>query len=177
MPGKQRALSRWGRTRNYRRFVRRFDDVDCAIMRELQEQGDLPNVELARRVGLSPAATLRRVQQLRQNGVLTGVHAVVDHERVGLRVEAFVLVVLRAHTPEHDARFAGELARLPNVLRADAVTGADDVLLHVAAADTRELQEVLRTLPRIGASRVTTLLRLESVKQPSAVQVRPTDRR
>ncbi len=116
-------------------------------MRQLQEQGDLPNVVLARRVGLSPAATLRRVQQLRQDGVLTGVHAAVDHEQVGLRVEAFVLVALREHTVEGDARFSRELARLPNVLRADAVTGADDVLLHVAASDTRELQEVLRTLP------------------------------
>jgi Lrp/AsnC family transcriptional regulator, leucine-responsive regulatory protein len=63
------------------------------------------------------------------------------------------------------------------VLRADAVTGADDVLLHVAAPDTRELQEVLRTLPRISASRVTTLLRLESVKPPSPVRVRPSARR
>jgi Lrp/AsnC family leucine-responsive transcriptional regulator len=157
--------------------VRSLDDVDCAIVRQLQEQGDLPNVVLARRVGLSPAATLRRVQQLRQDGVLTGVHAAVDHEQVGLRVEAFVLVALREHTVEGDARFSRELARLPNVLRADAVTGADDVLLHVAASDTRELQEVLRTLPRIGASRVTTLLRLESVQAPSPVPVRPTPRR
>jgi Lrp/AsnC family leucine-responsive transcriptional regulator len=157
--------------------VRPLDDVDCAIVRQLQEHGDLPNVALARRVGLSPAATLRRVQQLRQDGVLTGVHAAVDHEQVGLRVEAFVLVTLREHTPEGDARFSRELARLPSVLRADAVTGADDVLLHVAAPDTRDLQEVLRTLPRIGASRVTTLLRLESLKPPSPVPVRPSARR
>jgi Lrp/AsnC family leucine-responsive transcriptional regulator len=103
--------------------VRPLDDVDCAIVRQLQEHGDLPNVALARRVGLSPAATLRRVQQLRQDGVLTGVHAAVDHEQVGLRVEAFVLVTLREHTPEGDTRFSRELARLPSVLRADAVTG------------------------------------------------------
>jgi Lrp/AsnC family leucine-responsive transcriptional regulator len=57
------------------------------------------------------------------------------------------------------------------VLRADAVTGADDVLLHIAAVDTRELQDVLRTLPRIGARRVTTLLRLEAVKPPAPVPV------
>ena len=57
-------------------------------------------------------------------------------------------------------------------MRADAVTGADDVLLHIAVVDTRELQDVLRTLPRIGARRVTTLLRLEAVKPPAPVPVR-----
>ena len=142
-------------------------------MTELQEQGDLPNVELARRVGLSPAATLRRVQGLRSDGCIRGSRAVIDHEKVGLRVEAFVLVTLAEHSERGDARFARALDALPNVLRADAIAGADDVLLHVVAADTRELQDVLRTLPRIGARRVTTMLRLDTVKAPAPVPVRP----
>ena len=149
-----------------------LDHLDCVILDVLQEEGDLPNVELARRVGLSPAASLRRVQRLRADGVITGVRAVVDAERVGARVEAFVLVTLVEHSAADDARFAAALQEIPEVLRADAVTGADDVLLHVAAAGTRELQEVLRTLPRIGARRVTTLLRLDAVKAPSPVPTR-----
>jgi AsnC-like helix-turn-helix protein len=64
------------------------------------------------------------------------------------------------------------LAGIPAVLRADAVTGPDDVPLQIAAADARDLQSVLRTLPRIGARRVTILLRLESVKAPSPVPTR-----
>ncbi|WP_306207984.1 hypothetical protein [Actinoplanes sp. RD1] len=59
------------------------------------------------------------------------------------------------------------------MLRADAIAGADDVLLHIAAADARELQDLLRTLPRIGARRVTTLLRLGAVKTPAPVPARP----
>jgi hypothetical protein len=59
------------------------------------------------------------------------------------------------------------------VLRADAVTGADDVLLHIAAVDTRELQDVLRTLPRTGP-RVTTLLRLEAVNHRPLSRYGPT---
>lgn len=74
--------------------MRPLDHFDCVIMAELQVRGDLPNVELARRLGLSPAATLRRVQQLRSDGRIEGIRAVINHEKVGLRVEAFVLVTL-----------------------------------------------------------------------------------
>ena len=153
-----------------------LDQLDCAIVEELQQRGDIPNVELARAVGLSPAATLRRVARLRDDGVITGVHARVDPERVGAGLQAFVLVVLDEHDTDSAERFARAVAQLPQVLRADAVSGADDVLLHVAAAGTAELQDVLRTLPRIGARRATTMLRLGPVKEPSPTPVRPAPR-
>ncbi|MBB2948548.1 Lrp/AsnC family leucine-responsive transcriptional regulator [Actinoplanes lutulentus] len=151
-----------------------LDDKDCVILDLLQQQGDLPNTDLARQVGLSPAATLRRVQRLRADGVITGVRALVDPEKTGHRIEAFVLVALAEHAEVADTRFAEALAGIPAVLRADAVTGPDDILLHVVAADTRELQAVLRTLPRIGARRVTTLLRLEGLKPPAPIPVKPS---
>lgn len=151
-----------------------LDPLDCAIVDLLQQRGDVPNVELARAVGLSPAATLRRVARLRADGVVTGVHARVDPERVGASLQAFVLVVLDEHDADSERRFARAVAQMPQVLRADAVSGADDVLLHVAAAGTAELQEVLRALPRIGARRATTMLRLGSVKEPSPTPLRPS---
>jgi Lrp/AsnC family transcriptional regulator, leucine-responsive regulatory protein len=151
-----------------------LDDLDCAIIDVLQRRGDVPNVELARAVGLSPAATLRRVARLRAAGAITGVHARVDPESVGVGLQAFVLVVLDEHDEGSAARFARAVAGMPQVLRADAVSGADDVLLHVAAAGTAELQEVLRALPRIGARRATTMLRLGSVKEQSPVPLSPS---
>jgi Lrp/AsnC family transcriptional regulator, leucine-responsive regulatory protein len=117
---------------------------DCVILAELQRAGDLANVELARRFGLSPAATLRRVQRLRASGVITGGGADVDHEQVGLRVEALVLVALSEHADPNDPRLARAFAAMPNVLRADTIAGKDDMLLRIAATDTRELQQVLR---------------------------------
>ena len=150
-----------------------LDALDCAIVEVLQQRGDIPNVELARAVELSPAATLRRVARLRADGVVLGVHASVDPERVGAALQAFVLVVLDEHDEGSAERFADAVAQMPQVLRADAVSGADDVLLHVAAAGTAELQDVLRALPRIGARRATTLLRLGPVKEQSPVPVRP----
>lgn len=153
-----------------------LDDVDCAILAELQERGDLPNVELARRVGLSPAATLRRVQRLRADGVVEGVRAVVSAEQVGLDVEAFVLVTLRAHGARSEAAFARAVNELPNVLRADSISGTEDALLHVAVGSPAELYRLLHALKRAGAAHSTTLLRLQAIKPPAAIPARPTAR-
>ncbi len=71
-----------------------LDDIDCAILSLLQERGDVPNLELARSVGLSPAATSRRVTRLRAEGVIEAIRAVVVPETVGLGIEAYVLVSL-----------------------------------------------------------------------------------
>jgi Lrp/AsnC family transcriptional regulator, leucine-responsive regulatory protein len=154
--------------------VAALDDIDCALLAQLQERGDLPNVELARKVGLSPAATLRRVRRLREDGVLQGVHAAVDPRELGLVIDAFVLATLTEHSARRDAAFARAVGELPNVLRADSVAGADDVLLHVVAADAAELHRVLLALKRAGAQRVRTMLRLQTLKPPSPVPVRPT---
>jgi Lrp/AsnC family leucine-responsive transcriptional regulator len=151
-----------------------IDEIDCALLEQVQERGDMPNVELARRVGLSPAATLRRVQRLRAAGVIESIRAVVSAEHVGLAVEAFVLVTLAAHDARTDATFAREVARMPNVLRADSVAGDEDALLHVAVATPAELHRLLLALKRIGASHVRTILRLQTIKPPASVPTRPT---
>jgi Lrp/AsnC family transcriptional regulator, leucine-responsive regulatory protein len=151
-----------------------IDEIDCALLEQLQDRGDLANVELARRIGLSAAATLRRVQRLRAAGVVEGVRAVVSSEHVGLAVEAFVLVTLSVHGGRSEAMFARELARMPNVLRADSVAGDEDALLHVAVATPADLHRLLLALKRAGASHVRTILRLQAIKPPSAVPVQPT---
>jgi len=151
-----------------------LDEIDCALLAALQDRGDTPNLELARSVGLSPAATSRRVRRLRDAGVIDAVRAVVVPEAVGLGVEAFVLVSLAEHAPDADARFARAVAELPAVLRADTVAGADDALLHVAVRRPADLQRLLLALKRAGAARATTMLRLQAIKPPSPVEVRPT---
>lgn len=151
-----------------------LDEKDCAILAELQERGDLPNVELARRVDLSPAATLRRVQRLRAEGVIEAVRAVVSPEQAGLSLEAFVLVSLDEHTTRGDAAFQRALAGMPNVVRADNVTGHEDALIHVVAADAKELQRVLLALSRSGVQRFTTMLKLQTFKPPTPLPVRAT---
>jgi Lrp/AsnC family transcriptional regulator, leucine-responsive regulatory protein len=151
-----------------------LDEIDCALLATLQERGDAPNLELARAVGLSPAATSRRVQRLRADGVIEAVRAVVVPEHVGLGIEAYILITLAEHSPDADARFAREVAAIPNVLRADVIAGAEDALVHVAAATASDLQRLLLALKRAGASRATTMLRLQAIKPPSPVPTRPS---
>jgi Lrp/AsnC family transcriptional regulator, leucine-responsive regulatory protein len=151
-----------------------LDEIDCALLAALQERGDAPNLELARLVGLSPAATSRRVQRLRADGVIEAVRAVVVPEQVGLAVEAFVLITLQEHAPEADARFAREVASMPEVLRADSIAGAEDALLHVAVRTPADLGRLLLALKRAGAARATTMLRLQPIKPPAPVPARAT---
>jgi Lrp/AsnC family transcriptional regulator, leucine-responsive regulatory protein len=157
--------------RNYRQLMAVIDEIDCAMLAELQERGDIANVELARLVGLSPAATSRRVARLRSVGVIDAIRAVVVPEQVGLGVEAYVLVTLADHAPDADARFARAVAAMPTVLRADSIAGAEDALLHVAVASPAALQRLLIELKRAGAARLTTMLRLQAIKPPAPVPV------
>ena len=155
--------------RNNSRQMPVLDETDCALLAALQERGDAPNLELARAVGLSPAATSRRVQRLRADGVIDAIRAIVVPEQVGLGIEAFILITLAEHTPGADARFAREVAAMPYVLRADGIAGAEDALVQVAVATPGDLQRLLLALKRAGASRATTMLRLQSIKPPSPV--------
>jgi Lrp/AsnC family transcriptional regulator, leucine-responsive regulatory protein len=150
-----------------------IDEIDCAILEQLQATGDLANVELARRVGLSAAATLRRVQRLREAGVLEDARATVSAEHLGLPVEAYVLVTLAAHGARSEATFARELAGMPNVVWADSVAGDDDALVHVVAATPAELHRLLLALKRAGASHVRTILRLQTIKPRSPIPAKP----
>lgn len=148
------------------------DEVDIRLIRELEVNADRPNVELARIVGLSPAATLNRVRRLKEEGVITGIHAHVDPTRAGLPLQVFVLASLSQHDQAAHRRFETTVKKIPNVLSADWVTGETDAQLHVVAHDVEELQKVLMTLSgRGGAARLVTLLRLEPLKPRSATPV------
>jgi Lrp/AsnC family transcriptional regulator, leucine-responsive regulatory protein len=149
-----------------------LDEVDIRLVRELEQDADRPNVELARIVGLSPAATLNRVRRLKEEGVITGIHAHVDATGAGLPLQVFVLASLGQHDEAANRRFATQVQKLDNVISADWVTGETDALLHVVAHDVEGLQKVLMTLSgRGGASRLVTLLRLEPLKPRSPTPV------
>jgi len=146
-----------------------IDDIDRALLRELQQDADRTNVELARVVGLSPAATLHRVRRLKDSGVILGIHARVDPAAAGFPIQVHVEVTLGAHSEAADRRFRRLIAQTPQIISADLVAGETDAILHVVAHDIRELQSVILALSlKGGAQRVVTLLHLEQLKAPSA---------
>src|SRR4051812_44291303 len=103
-----------------------LDEVDIRLIRELEQDADRPNVELARIVGLSPAATLNRVRRLKDEGVITGTPAHVARARAGLPLQVFVLASLAQHDQAAHRRFETQVQKLDNVISADWVTGETD---------------------------------------------------
>jgi Lrp/AsnC family leucine-responsive transcriptional regulator len=152
-----------------------LDLIDVRLLEELQADADRPNVELARVVGLSPAATLHRVRRLKESGIVRGVSARLDASAAGFPLQVYVAVTLQRHDDATHRRFAEAVRAMPEVLSADWVTGETDAMLMVVAREVAELQRVLvRLSTRGGASRVMTLLRLEELKPASALPLEPT---
>lgn len=145
-----------------------LDLIDARLLEALQNDADRSNVELARMVGLSAAATLHRVRRLKESGIVRGVVALVDPTAVGFPLQVYVAVALQRHDDASHKRFSDAVRAMPEVISADWVTGETDAMLIVVAREVAELQRVLvRLSTRGGAARVTTLLRLEELKPAS----------
>jgi len=144
-----------------------LDEIDFLLLTELQADADRTNVELARLVGLSPAATLNRVRRLKQSGVIKVISARLDPAAVGFPLQMYVGATLGRHEPRATRLFEEELRSLPQIIAADNVTGEMDYLLTVVARDVSELQRVLARLAARGGQRLITYLRLEEIKAPS----------
>lgn len=145
-----------------------LDLIDRRLLDELQADADRPNVELARIVGLSPAATLHRVRRLKESGIVQGIAARLDSAAAGFSLQVYVAVTLRQHDDASHRRFASVVTAMPEVIAADWVTGETDAMLMVVAREVAQLQRVLiRLSTRGGAARVMTLLRLEELKPSS----------
>jgi Lrp/AsnC family leucine-responsive transcriptional regulator len=151
----------------------RLDEIDVQLLAELQVDADRTNVELARLVGLSPAATLHRVRRLKESGVIRQVTARLDPDAAGFPLQVYVSVTLARHEPKASRGFEEAVRGLPQVISADWVAGETDVMLHVVARDVADLQQVLVRLSTRGGHRITTLLRLAPLKPPSPLPLRP----
>jgi Lrp/AsnC family transcriptional regulator, leucine-responsive regulatory protein len=152
-----------------------LDPIDVQLVAELQADADRPNVELARLVDLSPAATLHRVRRLKESGIVRGISARLDSAAAGFPLQVYVAVTLDRHDDAAHRRFGDAVRAMPEVIAADWVTGETDAMLMVVAREVAELQRVLvRLSTRGGASRVTTLLRLEELKPSSPLPLEPT---
>jgi Lrp/AsnC family leucine-responsive transcriptional regulator len=150
-----------------------LDAADRRILRALQRDGRLPIVALAEQVGLSPTPCQRRVRRLEEAGVITRYAAVVNPARIGLPLQAFVLVTLSSHAEEVVQAFQRALAARPEVLAAYAMSGEMDYLLHVLAADFEAYAEfALKALLRMpGVKETRSSFVLATLKPPGEVPV------
>ncbi len=150
-----------------------LDDVDVQLLTALQEDADRTNVELARLVGLSPAATLHRVRRLKESGVIRIISAQLDPDACGFPLQVYVTATLARHDVRSSNVFDDLIRSVPQITSAYTVAGEMDYLLTVVARDVAELQQVLVTLASRGGSRLVTYLRLAEVKPPSRLPLGP----
>lgn len=131
----------------------KIDHINDQILRELSRDGRISNLELADRVGLSPSACLRRVQELERAGVIAGYKAVLDRSKRGIGFVAYVTVGLNQHTKDAQEAFERAISRAPEVVECHNITGAVEYLLRVEAADLVAYKmfhtDVLGVLPQV----------------------------
>src|SRR5215831_16423948 len=151
-----------------------LDEVDVKLLTALQADADCTNVELARLVGLSPAATLHRVRWLKESGVIRIISAQLDPAAAGFPLQLYVTATLARHDPHSSRVFDDQIRALPQIIAADNVAGEMDYLLTVVARNVAELQEVLASLATRGGQRLVTYLRLAEVKPPSRLPLVPS---
>ena len=150
-----------------------LDDIDYQLLTVLQEDADRTNVELARLVGLSPAATLHRVRRLKESGVIRIIRAELDPAAAGFPLQVYITATLARHDPRSSHVFDDQIRALPQIIAADNVAGETDYLLTVVARDVAELQTVLAGLATRGGQRLITYLRLAEIKPPSRLPLGP----
>ncbi|GAA2082973.1 Lrp/AsnC family transcriptional regulator [Aeromicrobium halocynthiae] len=131
--------------------VRILDDVDRTIVRALQRDGRTSNHTLAQEAGIAASTCVVRLRSLRERGVLRGIHADVDPAALGLSLQAMIAVSLRPDRRAAVGDFATEVAARPYVVNAFYVSGSYDHLVHVAAADSEALREIVNDLSSMTA--------------------------
>ncbi|AOF97613.1 Lrp/AsnC family transcriptional regulator [Sphingobium sp. SA2] len=143
-----------------------IDDIDLQILGELQEDGRMTNVELARKVGLTAPPCLRRVRALEEAGAITSYHAVVDPGMLGYTITVFAMVSLKSQAEADLMAFQDHIALLPEVRECHMLNGEIDFILKVVAKDLQSFQQFLtsKLTPAPNVVSVKTSLTIRTSK-------------
>lgn len=145
----------------------KLDKVDLKIIKLLQENSKITNLELSKKIGLSPAPTLERVKKLELSDVIQSYHAKVNSEKIGLNVKTFVLVSLAWQKERALDNFIEKIQGIPEVTECYIITGDADFLLKVVCRDIPSYEQLLfKRLSQIEEiERLKTLMTLSKVKK------------
>lgn len=141
----------------------RYNDI---ILQELSRNGRIANSELAEKIGLSPSACLRRVQELESNGIIKGYRAILDSELMGNSFIAYVGIGLNEHSIESQRAFEQAIKLADEVKECHNVTGAFEYLLRIETRDIKSFKsfhaDVLGVISQV--STITTHVVMDSIK-------------
>ena len=139
-----------------------LDAIDRRILHELQEDGRMTNVELARRAGISAPPCLRRVRRLEEAGVIRGYHADTDPAMLGFEIIFFALVGLDSQKESVLTAFEAMVAGWPEVRECHMIRGGGDFLLKLVARDTAHENQLTQKLT--GAAAVARVQTLQTIR-------------
>ncbi len=148
-------------------MVEKLDKIDLKILRILQENSKITNLELSKRIGLSPAPTLERVKKLETTNIIESYHAKVSAEKIGLNVGTFVLVTLAWNKENALENFIEKINNIAEVTEAYIITGDGDFLLKIVTKDIPSYEQLLfKKLSHIEeVERLKTFMTLSKVKK------------
>lgn len=149
----------------------RLDAIDLRILAALQEDGRLTNVELARRVNLSPSPCLARVKALENRGLIRGYVALCDPLALGLTLNVFISVSLERQRKDALETFEQRVAEHPEVMECYLMTGDSDYLLRLVVPDMQALERfIVDHLARIpGVANIRSSFALKQVRYKTAL--------
>ena len=144
----------------------KFDKIDLKILKILQENSKITNLDLSKKIGLSPAPTLERVKKLEQSGIIKSYHALVDTQAIGLSVKTFVLVSLAWQKENALNAFLEKIKQIEEITECYIITGEADFLIKIVCKDIPTYEQLLfKTLSQIEEiERLKTLMTLSTVK-------------
>ena len=147
-----------------------LDAIDRRILAELQTDGRMTNVELARRAGISAPPCLRRVRRLEETGLIRGYHADSDPQKLGWEITFFAIVGLDSQKAAILAAFEQLVAGWPEVRECHMIRGGGDFLLRLVARDTAHENELTQKLTGApGVSKVQTLQTIRTSRNLAGV--------
>ena len=149
----------------------KLDNLDLSILRELQLDGSLSNVELSRRVHLSPSPCLARVKALEASGVINRYVAIANAAALGLGLTVFISISLRSQGKESLAEFERRIVEHDEVMECYLMSGDSDYLIRVAVADMGALERFIleQLTPIQGIEKIRSSFALKQVRYKTAL--------
>ena len=150
-----------------------MDAYDLNILRNLQDEGRISNLQLAEKIHLSAPQTLRRVRSLEESKVILGYRAQVNPKSIGLTVTAFVNLSLDREQFRNVREVERNIMSFPNILECHTISGDSDYLLKVVAEDLKSLSQFLtdKLMQVPGVANLRSMICLEEIKPVSGLPI------
>ncbi|HRI01736.1 MAG TPA: Lrp/AsnC family transcriptional regulator [Saprospiraceae bacterium] len=155
----------------------KLDKIDVKILNLLQSNSKITNLELSKKIGLSPAPTLERVKKLEQLGIIESYHAKVNAHKVDLTINTFVLINVAWNKPKALESLIEKLNGIPEVIESYVITGDADVMLKIVCKNITRYEHLLfHKLSQIEeVERLKTLMCLSTVKASNTLPIELED--